>query len=61
MKSLGRAEGEAKGRAEGEKIGQIQAKKLFVKKLLAKKMPVQSIAEITELSLGEVQDIEREL
>lgn len=48
-----REEGEAKGREKGEK----KSKSEIAKKLLAKKMPIDEIIEITELTKEEIEKI----
>jgi predicted transposase/invertase (TIGR01784 family) len=48
-----REEGEAKGREKGEK----RSKSEIAKKLLAKKMPIDEIIEITELTKEEIEKI----
>ncbi len=53
----GRAEGEKRGRAEGEKIGAAQEKREIAKNLRAKKMPVPEIAEITGLTIHEIEEL----
>ena len=48
-----REEGEEKGREKGEK----KSKSEIAKKLLAKKMPIDEIIEITELTKEEIEKI----
>ena len=49
----GRAEGEAKGRAEGEAKGRADT----VRRMLARGLSPEQIAEYTDLSLDEIQTI----
>jgi predicted transposase/invertase (TIGR01784 family) len=60
-----RAEGHAAGRAEGINIGMEQgmeqSQKAFIKKCLKKKMSIEEIAELTELSIGRIKELRVEL
>ena len=51
----GRAEGHEEGRAEGEKIGHTKAIKEMAKKLLKQDMKIETIAEITGLTIEEIE------
>ena len=53
----GRAEGIAKGRAEGLEKGREEMKKEMAKKLLDAKMDINQIAEITGLSIQEIEKL----
>ena len=53
----GKAEGEAKGKAEG----QAEATRKFALKLLRTGMNLQQIAEVTELSLEQIQALQKEI
>ena len=54
-KEEGRAEGHEEGRAEGEKIGHTKAIKEMAKKLLKQDMKIETIAEITGLTIEEIE------
>ena len=56
-KEEGRAEGEAKGRAEGEAKGRTEEKLALAQKMKARGIPVADIAEMTGLSVAEVEDL----
>ena len=45
------------GLAEGEKRGAAQKQREIAKNLLAKKMPVSEIAEITGLTIHEIEEL----
>jgi predicted transposase/invertase (TIGR01784 family) len=51
----------AEGRQEGKQEGITEATKKLALKLLRIGMSLEQIAEVTELSLAQVQDLEREL
>jgi len=52
----GKAEGEAKGKTEGK----AETTRLFALKLLRIGMSLQQIAELTELSLQQIQALQKE-
>ena len=56
----GRAEGHEEGRAEGEKIGHTKAIKEMAKKLLKQDMKIETIAEITGLTIEEIEKLKEE-
>jgi len=49
-----RAEGHAEGLAEGELKGRVEARHAMARKLLARSLPLEDIAALTELSLDEL-------
>ena len=59
-KEEGRAEGHEEGRAEGEKIGHTKAIKEMAKKLLKQDMKIETIAEITGLTIEEIEKLKEE-
>ena len=52
-----RAEGVAEGRKQGIEKGTSKEKVATVKRMAKKKMPISDIAEFTDLSTDEVQEI----
>ncbi len=58
---IGQERGEKIGQEKGEKIGKIEEKRKIAKKLLAKKMPIEQIMEITELTKEEILKIQKEI
>ncbi|HLO84918.1 MAG TPA: Rpn family recombination-promoting nuclease/putative transposase [Nostocaceae cyanobacterium] len=57
----GEAKGEARGKAEGEARGKAEATRKFAVNLLRIGMSLEQIAELTELSIEEVQAIQKEI
>ena len=58
---LEREEGEQKGREEGREEGKKEAQQYFAKKLLmTNNMSVEQIAELTELTVDEVEKIKND-
>ena len=53
----GKAEGLAEGRAEGLAEGEARANREIARKMLAKEMPVQDIAELTGISVSELKNL----
>ena len=53
----GLAEGEAKGRAEGRKEGRMNEKRETARKMKEKDMPVSLIAELTGLTVDEIESV----
>jgi predicted transposase/invertase (TIGR01784 family) len=51
------AEGEAKGRAEGEAKGEAKAKLETAKKMIERGFDAETIAEVTEMPLGEIKKL----
>ncbi|WP_298780367.1 hypothetical protein [uncultured Fretibacterium sp.] len=51
----GRAEGEAKGKAEGEAKGRAEGRADTARRMLAHGLPLEEIAEYTDLSLDEIE------
>ena len=56
-RDVARQEGLAEGLAEGEKLGKAQERREIAKNLLAKKMPLLEIAEITGLTVREIEEL----
>jgi predicted transposase/invertase (TIGR01784 family) len=54
-------EGEAKGRAEGRAKGEAKTKRKVAINLLRIGMSLEQIAQVTELSLEQVQALQREI
>ena len=52
--------GKEEGRAEGEKIGHTKAIKEMAKKLLKQDMKIETIAEITGLTIEEIEKLKEE-
>ncbi len=57
----GRAEGRAKGRAEGRAEGKAEITRKVAINLLRIGMSLEQIAQVTELSLEQVQALQREI
>lgn len=55
IEAKGRMEGRVEGRMEGRAEGEIEAKKKIAVKLLKQKLSLETISQITELSLEEIQ------
>ena len=51
----GRAEGEAKGKAEGEAKGRAEGRADTARRMLAHGLPLEEIAEYTDLSLDQIE------
>ena len=60
----GKEEGEKLGRAEGERLGREKGRaetmKEVAKKLLKQNMEIESVAEITGLSIEEIEKLKEE-
>ena len=61
QRDRGRAEGRAEGRLEGRLEGQTEEKEFTALKMLRKKMSIESIQEITELSIDRILELEKEI
>ena len=58
-KKEGIEQGLEQGRKEGKEQGKIEEKKEIAKKLLAKKVPIEQIVEITELTEEEIKALKK--
>ena len=56
--ATGRAEGLAAGRAEGLAAGRAEEKASVAKKLLALGVPIKHIAEATNLTIDEIEELQ---
>jgi predicted transposase/invertase (TIGR01784 family) len=54
-------EGKAEGKAEGKQEGEAEATRKFTLKLLRTGMNLQQISEVTELSLAQIQALQKEI
>ncbi len=55
--SLAREEGQIEGRREGRREGQIEGKLEIIKKMLANKLPIETIAELSDWSEEDILKI----
>ena len=57
----GRLEGKLEGRLEGEVVGEEKSKLKIAARLLLKKVPVEEIAQITDLTISQIEALAKKL